>query len=421
MTVRIQIHRGTQQIGGSITEIATPQHRIFIDFGAALPGSASEITDKQMLSLLTGTACDGIFFSHYHGDHAGLIDQIPENIPLYIGNTAREVLYNIKKALHDEAGATRLQSGRLKAISSACPVQIGDIKVTPYFVDHSAAESYMFLIEAGGRRILHTGDFRTHGRIGPGLFRLLPIICPSSHPVDVLITEGTMMGRSISSQSPLSEAMLQQQATALLAKNRHAFLICSSTNLDTLASFHAAAKRNKIPMIANDYICSQCRLFSKRFGQQHAIYNFDRLYPWRAFSKATLSDGLSQADHMRKYGFLLMVSSKPAYRACMEQFRDLNPLLIYSLWDGFLNENHAAFQPELAACIRSWPNCRHLHTGGHVDAASLARVIRIVRPQQAILPIHTEMAARFRTLPIGKFQDALCLLRDGEEYVLDEG
>lgn len=417
MTVRIKIHRGTEQIGGSITEIATSQHRIFIDFGAALPGTSSKITDNQMLSMLTDTKCDGIFFSHYHGDHTGLIQQIPDGIPLYIGNTARQILYNIKKALHDETGAARLQSDDLKTISAAQPIYIGDITVTPYFVDHSAAEAYMFVIEAEGKRILHMGDFRTHGRLGKGLFQLLPRIFPTGHPADVLITEGTMIGRTTSSYPLLSERMLLQQATTLLSKYRYTFLICSSTNFDTLASFHTAAKRNNIPMIANSYICNQCQVFSKNLGQRQALYNFDKLYHWQPYP-AILPNGLTQTEHIRKHGFVFIVAPKTSYRAYMEQFRDLNPLLIYSLWDGFLDEKHPAFQPELAAFIKDWPNC-HLHTSGHANKASIAKIIQLTRPQKAIFPIHTEMGYEFYNLPIGNFRNSIHLLHDGEEYVLD--
>ena len=37
--VTITIHRGANQIGGCITEIATDGAKIFIDFGSNLPGS----------------------------------------------------------------------------------------------------------------------------------------------------------------------------------------------------------------------------------------------------------------------------------------------------------------------------------------------------------------------------------------------
>ena len=42
----------------------------------------------------------------------------------------------------------------------------GDIRVTPFVVDHSALDAYMFLIEIDGKKILFTGDFREHGITG---------------------------------------------------------------------------------------------------------------------------------------------------------------------------------------------------------------------------------------------------------------
>lgn len=40
-------------------------------------------------------------------------------------------------------------------------VCIGDIKITPYLVSHSAYESFMFLIEVDNKRILHPAIFET--------------------------------------------------------------------------------------------------------------------------------------------------------------------------------------------------------------------------------------------------------------------
>jgi ribonuclease J len=197
-----------------------------------------------------------------------------------------------------------------------------------------------------------------------------------------------------------------------------AFLLCSSTNLYTLASFHAAAKSNNIPMIANSYICKQCQLFSEQFGQRFSIYNFNKIYRWQHDTKTRPANGLTQAEYMRKYGFLMIVSPKQPYLTYMEKFRDLSPILIYSLWDGFLDENHAAFQPNLAACVKSWPDCHRPHTGGHASTMAIATLIHAVQPRQAILTIHTEMAALFHTLPIDEFHDKIKLLHDGEEYLL---
>jgi len=42
--------------------------------------------------------------------------------------------------------------------------EIGPFCITPFLVDHSAYDSYSFLIEAGGKRLFYSGDFRAHGR-----------------------------------------------------------------------------------------------------------------------------------------------------------------------------------------------------------------------------------------------------------------
>lgn len=49
--IEINIHRGANQIGGCITEIATAQSRIIIDLGSNLPGSkVKELVVKVLCS-----------------------------------------------------------------------------------------------------------------------------------------------------------------------------------------------------------------------------------------------------------------------------------------------------------------------------------------------------------------------------------
>ena len=42
--------------------------------------------------------------------------------------------------------------------------EIGGFKVTPYPMDHLAYDAYAFLIEAEGKKVIYSGDFREHGR-----------------------------------------------------------------------------------------------------------------------------------------------------------------------------------------------------------------------------------------------------------------
>mgnify|MGYP002996544143 CR=1 FL=1 len=52
-------------------------------------------------------------------------------------------------------------------------ISIGDIRVTPFSNCHSIYDSHMFLIEADGKRIWHTGDYREHGYREKTCFRCL--------------------------------------------------------------------------------------------------------------------------------------------------------------------------------------------------------------------------------------------------------
>jgi ribonuclease J len=61
-----------------------------------------------------------------------------------------------------------------------------------------------------------------------------------------------------------------------------AFLICSSTNLDSLASFYQAARRNGMYLyIYNDYVCQQLRTFTELAGAKTDLYRFEKAYVLR--------------------------------------------------------------------------------------------------------------------------------------------
>ena len=66
---------------------------------------------------------------------------------------------------------------------------IGDITVTPYWMDHSAFDAYAFMIESQGKSLFYSGDFRSHGRKSRA-FRWFTHNAPKN--VDYLLLEGTL-------------------------------------------------------------------------------------------------------------------------------------------------------------------------------------------------------------------------------------
>ena len=429
MSVTIKIHRGTDQIGGTITEIFTENTHIFIDFGAELSVPEEESTDKDMVAMIQNSRCDAVLFTHHHGDHFGLFGKIPQSVKLGLGKTARGIMRNIYETLAGSKNDTeenRKESKRLLDILNdddrwinicdGAIFSIGDFTITPIKVDHSAYDAFMFIIEAEGKCIVHTGDFRTHGRLGKDTFERI-----SKHlagkQVNVLLTEGTMMSRL--SEKVMSEREMEKKAIEILEKNKHVFLICSSTNAESLASFHYAALKLGRPMIVNRYVYKQLLLYRETAGKENWKMGFWKAYPFENMyvPNPKLEDGMTQPEYMKKYGFVMLVGTSDSYAKRMEYFRDEDPLLIYSMWGGYLKEDNPAFNQKLYDVYNKW---RHidLHTSGHACKEDIEEMILTVKPSQAIIPIHTEKKELFGKLNIGELAKLVKPMSDGESYVL---
>jgi ribonuclease J len=70
----------------------------------------------------------------------------------------------------------------------------GDFKITPYLMDHSAFDSYAFLVEVDGKSLIYSGDFREHGRKQKA-FQWFLDHAPEN--IEVLLLEGTVLDRGL--------------------------------------------------------------------------------------------------------------------------------------------------------------------------------------------------------------------------------
>lgn len=431
--LNIKVHRGTHQIGGSITEIYTDNTHIFVDFGSELNADPEDSTDAKMIDMIRHAKCDAILFTHYHGDHIGLLGDIPVRdakgniIELAMGKMARKVLINIHKTLanyqdvgeeHRKYLAVLEDKERIVELEDNVPKHFGDkrdIKVTPILVDHSAYDAYMFVIEAEGKTIVHTGDYRTHGRLGKDFFDRLEKAL-AGKKVDALITEGTMMSRL--GEKVLSEKGLQRRALDVLKKpeNQWAFLICSSTNVESLASFANAAMYLGRAFYVNYYVFEQIKLYRETAGENDLAFKFWKTYPFENMNKYNPTLGMKQPEFMKKNGFLMLIGSSDAYRKRMECFKEQNPLLIYSMWGGYIKKDADTYDEKLGKLYHGWNPDRRvdLHTSGHATADDIRRMILTVKPQKYILPIHTEKPEMFEKLDIGEYAEKIKVLDDNE-------
>ena len=378
--MEIIIHRGTHQIGGCATEYKTTNTRIFIDFGAELDSDNAQPFDIEGVTKGI-TNCDAVLFTHYHGDHMGLLDTINKDVPLYMGEASKGIAKILNDRLSKAPNIKSYDADRIKNIKTfypAKPIVIGDIKITPYTVDHSAYDAYMFKIEADGKTVLHTGDFRIHGFKGKGV---KPTLEKYVGKVDALVCEGTTLNRT--EVKTETENELKNRIKAVLENNKYVFVICSSTNIDRLAGICSVVPRGKY-CICDKYQLSVIDYIREKASSRSSLYNFDKALYY--------SENLD--DKMNDKGFCMFIrSGNPEHKRIMEMYKNKSPVVIYSMWKGYLEQDN------IKEFLEGYQRI-DMHTSGHADSDAIKMVVDTVQPD-IVIPMHTEVPEAFLNLVEG--------------------
>jgi len=409
----ITIHRGTRQIGGCVTEIATTNNRVFIDFGENLPGDNTPSLPIDGLTEGDGTK-SALFFTHYHGDHIGRLAEVLSDLPVFMGKTAKAIYMNLIERTDKEKLPL---FKRIQTFEPGEPVIFGDITVMPLMIDHSAFDAYMFIVQAGdkGKRILHTGDFRLHGvRSKKTLFMLKRY---AKH-IDYIVCEGTTVSRN--GEPPMSEHELRQKASKMMSAAKYVFVLCSSTNIDRIGAFYHANPKGRL-FVCDAYQKKQLETVRQDHAEKSDYYNFQHVYDY-----APNLDAL-----MEKKGFCMLVRQGEYFRRIMEKYikddqkilsndPEYSPggastaiepnkfLLIYSMWTGYLDER--AKSQELVDLLAPY-DYRVLHTSGHASPEDIKKLYETINPKCGLIPIHTDDPEVFlRFIP----ESSTILLNDGE-------
>ena len=374
--MNIIIHRGTHQIGGSAIEISTASTRIILDVGNELSLDEKYIPINLDVDGVTKGIpdCDGIVISHYHMDHLGqLIAALPE-IPLYMGMLSKEVAmisaeYQDKDLYLRLLGANTFRGGEA--------FTIGDIRIRPLVIDHSAADSYMFVIEAEGKRVLYTVDFRMHGLRHHVLDKLVNTYIGE---VDILITEGTSLSRD--ADDCISEAAVLEDISSYIQDGKYVFAICSSTNIDRIMGIWQNMPRDKVLI---------CDAYQKRILDTviNNIYYESSLY--RRQDRPLVLDIGKYPKYYMDNGFVSLARATENYISHIQEFPKDDVRIIYSMWTGYIEENLA-----LKTLLETYPTyiC---HASGHVSKDDLTKFIELVNPD-AIIPVHTDNPERLEEL-----------------------
>ena len=406
--MKLIIHRGTKEIGGSCVELKTAISRVLIDFGMPLVNKNRERFDPDVLKgksveelkklfILPGIeglykdekkSINAILISHSHLDHYGLLSYVHPDIPIYMSKGAKELIDITNLFVYRE-----LKSLNFRVISSKESLAIGDFKIIHYLVDHSAFDALAFLIEAQGKRLFYSGDFRGHGRKSI-LFKQMIKNPPKN--IDCLLMEGSMLGRN--QQLYNNEEEIEERIVEILKESKNiTFLFASSQNIDRLVSaYRACLKTDSIFVIDlyTAFILDKLNKISKgipRFDWKNIRVKFLK-YHADVLAKANLKEFLYLYNkrkidmdeiNQKRDRILMLARDNSIFPIILKNISAVeDSKIIYSMWDGYLTEGFKDFCHEKGLVIES------AHTSGHAELEDLKKFANALNPKK-LIPIHT--------------------------------
>lgn len=414
--MQVRIHRGMQEIGGTCVELSHDGARLLLDLGLPLDADPADAACHPAIDGLTGGGdLLGLVLSHGHRDHLGLAHLAGEDLPVAMGAATHRILAAAAPFVPD----THLPENVVH-IEDGVPLTFGPFTVTPFLVDHSAYDAYALIVEAGGQRLFYSGDLRAHGRKCALFERLLR---QAPRDVDILLMEGTTLGRLAPGGRFPTEAEVEASFVELFRATPGLALVCASAqNIDRMVSLYRACKRAGRTLILDLYAAEVLRATGNpNIPQSHwpgvAVHvphyqrvrikqtgRFDLLEPHRA--NRIFPEQLAA----------LAPSATLLFRPAM--LRDLDRAgclsgahAVWSQWDGYLRQERGlALLEQLTE--RGIP-LGHAHTSGHASLADLQRLAAAIAPKM-LVPIHTFEAQRFPE----HFGPAVALKADGQWWEL---
>lgn len=437
--MKLIIHRGTHEIGGSCVEIEDNGSRIVIDIGMPLVKPNGERFDIKDFKNLTGPqlvqkkilpdikgiypwdisikSIDGLLISHAHMDHYGLYSYVRDDLSYFMGEGTKKLI-DISNLFLSSQGTmkhcTHFKNGQ--------GFHVGTFKVTPYLMDHSAFDAYAFLVESGDKKIFYSGDFRSHGRKSKTFKRFLNH-CPEE--VDALLLEGSLVSRDDNNSHQKSEQEIQNEIeTTIRVSDKIIFAIQSSQNIDRAVSFFKAALKTKRLFVIDIYTAHILNTLKDHAKLPYASDGFSNIrvfYPYRLCSRLTEMGHQDilytykrfkiTKDEISKHHPNIVMLIRPTMIEDLSRLGDIDcSTIIYSMWEGYLKEHSMDRFLQFAKKHRM--KMIAIHTSGHADIETLKAFVNNMKPKK-IIPIHTFKPEYYPSL----FHNVISAL-DGVEIII---
>lgn len=399
--LRVRIHRGASEIGGSCIEVEHDGSRLVLDVGkplSAAPGDHVPLPPVPGLADGSDPRLLAVLVSHPHLDHYGLVDQVHPTVPVFCGREAA-ALVNAAR-FFSPMGPGLHPTGHLV---DGVPLHLGPFTVTPFLVDHSGFDAYALLVEAGSHRLLYTGDLRGHGRKSR-LFDRMLAAPPTA--IDTLLMEGTHVGaeRAEEGKPALTEGGVELAMAATFRRTAGLPVVVSSAqNIDRLVTVYRAARRSGRVLLADLYTATVAQALRRATIPQPGFPGYGVFVPRRQRVLVKQAQEFHRTEAVRDHrvfpeqlcadpGRYVVLTGSSSVPELIRAKALTSGVLVWSLWSGYLEEPSGRRLLDQAAAA-GVPG-EHHHTSGHAPLPDLQRLVRAIRPRQ-VVPIHTEGAGEY--------------------------
>lgn len=394
-------------------EIESSGKRLILDIGLPLD---AEDNDKKYLPSICGLAGGdesllAILISHSHLDHFGLLEHVNKSIPVYMGAAARHIIEAASPFLPGNWTVPSIGGD----FRNETPVELGPFTITPFLVDHAAYDAYALMVDADGKRLFYSGDFRMHGRKSKLLERLMSN--PPAH-IDAMLMEGSSLGRLEHDDNFPGESDVEQSLVNTFKESTGLVMVhASSQNIDRIVSIFRACKKTGRRLIVDLYTAivleatgnlklpqsdwPEISLYVPN-SQRIKIKKLEYFEPLKRHSKNRIF-----IEDLRGIANKSVLLFRPLHINDLEKADCIKgAVYIYSQWEGY-------WEKESYAYLREWLIKRgipkiSIHTSGHASPQDLKRFVTALNPRK-VIPIHTFHPDQFKEL----FPNVV-LLNDGQ-------
>lgn len=469
--VSLAFYGGVEEIGGNKILLEDNGTKIFLDFGMSFsrrgkyfeefltPRTANGIGDFLALNLipdLSGVYREdlldhlgrktrepdiaGVVLSHAHADHANYISFLHRNIPIYCGETCKNIIDAVEEQSQRsiESEITGFKKRPLfrrdyknppikrtfHTFRTGDKIQIDSLEIEPIHVDHSVPGAYGFIIHTSEGAVIYTGDLRMHGLHAEMTSDFINA-AKELKPI-AMIAEGTRINAEKTDES---ETKVYQESKKEITKSKYLSIVdFNFKDVDRFTTFYKIAKDlGRKLVISFKHAC-----FLERYHEDKKLRTPDSrdeniliFKPKRltgTYSDEDYTDyyikkrlnypNIITAEEITKNPQQYMVVLNFWYFNTLIDLKPNNGTYIHSLSEPFNEEMEISYDR-----MHNWLNHFDLkfvqsHCSGHISGTDLKQLIKNINPKE-LYPIHTEHPEKFNKLP-----QKTTIVREGKTYKL---